>query len=152
MLARLGIGAQLRGVEREETPTSFRSKPLKDMGCFNAIDTEAMPAAASENMPETIFGMDPANRRCSEWRATVGRIAAAPKERPKTCFGRRKKLRTARWPSGFARTREAGGSSDRLEPPGRWEGSPDPDHLPDGTHRRPAMAVEALPVRNALGR
>lgn len=32
--------------------------------------------------------MDLANRRCSEWRAAVGRIAAARKEGRKACFGR----------------------------------------------------------------
>jgi hypothetical protein len=68
--------------------TIGRSKPLIELEKFNPDEAAAMPAAASENAPRKFFGIGLANRRCSEWRAAVGRIAAARKERRKACFGR----------------------------------------------------------------
>jgi hypothetical protein len=56
------------------------SKPLRDIGKFEPGEAAAMPAAALENTLGGFFGIGLANRRCSEWRAVVDRIAAARKE------------------------------------------------------------------------
>jgi hypothetical protein len=102
-----------------------------------------MPAAASENTPRRFFGIGLANRRCSEWRAAVGRIAAALKARAEALLrqGRRtlRKARQGRSPQGMRNWRNA---AIRLEPPGEWNGFSKPDHPPDGTSRRLELRAE----------
>jgi hypothetical protein len=100
-----------------------------------------MPPAASENAPRDLFGRSLANRRCSEWRAAVGRIAAALKERRKPGFGWADE-NSGRHGGPASRRERSRREADlteaaiRLEPPGGRKGSSDPDQPPDGTHRR----------------
>ena len=51
------------------------------MGNLNMIGMAAMPAAASENTPEKLFGVAQANRRCRERHEAIGRLQVGRKVR-----------------------------------------------------------------------
>jgi hypothetical protein len=85
-----------------------------------------MPAAVSENTPQDDFGLNLANRRCSERRA-VSRLLH---QRPGKAEGKRR----------FTRCRTEGperqGGVAVTEPPGGRGRSSDRNQPPDGTGRR----------------
>ena len=77
LLARLGSGAQLQVIETVTPHLKMRLETAETERENVRLGLAAMPAAASENTPQEVFGRNMANRRCSEWRevSTAGLTA-----------------------------------------------------------------------------
>ena len=134
LLARLGSGAQLELVEtvtphlkmKQETAETERENVSRDLA--------AMPAAVLENTPQDDFGLNLANRRCSE-RRNVSRslLTAVEKEAGEAELRR----------SGTGRRNDKA-SKVVTEPPGGRRRPQGLNRPPDGTgHRQGSRVMKA---------
>ena len=116
-LARLTSGAQLELVETVTAHLKMRQETAETERENVRLDLAAMPAAVLENTPQDDFGLNLANRRCSERRnvsrsllTAVGKEAGEAELRRSGTGGQTDKA------SSWSRNRQVEGADRKIQP------------------------------------